>query len=326
MAAPEPGGVETGGRREAAARGPSRRRGRWPRVIGAVAAAGAVAYLLAGIFTVNADEQAVVRRFGRVVARLGPGLHYRIPWPVDRVDVLKTTAVMKAGVGFELREGDSGGSGMEIVSGDTNIINVSIVLQYVIANPAAFLFDAERPHALTASLAEAVLTEAVVGMPVDEILTSGRLAIQKRVKDDTQAILDRYGTGVQLTSVSIMSITLDHSVAQAFQDVANAAADREKKINEARTYANNVLPKARGEARSLVLAAQSYKEQRVAEAIGNSTRFLELLTEYAKAPEVTRTRLYMEAMERVLPRIKKYVIDSSHGDKPVNLRLAPGSP
>ncbi len=139
---------------------------------------------------------------------------------------------------------------MEIVTGDTNIINVSIVLQYVIANPAAFFFDAERPHALTASLAEAVLTEAVVGMPVDEILTSGRLAIQKRVKDDTQAILDRYGTGVQLTSVSIMSITLDHSVAQAFQDVANAAADREKKINEARTYANNVLPKARGEARS----------------------------------------------------------------------------
>ena len=123
-----------------------------------------------------------------------------------------------------------------------------------------------------------------------------------------------------------MSITLDASVAQAFQDVANAAADREKKINEARTYANNVLPKARGEARSSVLAAQSYKEQRVAEAIGNSTRFEELLTEYAKAPEVTRTRLYLEAMERILPRVKKYVIDSSQGQAPVNLRLMPPSP
>jgi membrane protease subunit HflK len=163
-------------------------------------------------------------------------------------------------------------------------------------------------------------------MPVDEVLTTGRLAIQDRVKARTQEILDRYGSGIQLTTASIMTITLDSSVAQAFQDVASASADRVNKINEARTYANNVVPKARGEAQSLVLAAQSYKEQRVAEAVGNTTRFLELLAEYSKAPDITRRRLYLEAMEKILPRVKKYVIDSEGGRRPVNLRLSPREP
>jgi membrane protease subunit HflK len=285
------------------------------------------AYLLSGIFTVAADEQAVVRRFGRVSARLGPGIHYALPWPIDRVDVLKTTAVMKTGVGFDLPEGEARGvTGMEILTGDTNIISVAIALQYVIGNPAAFLFDVENPSALIGSIAQSVLTETVLGMPVDEVLTTGRLAIQERVKTGTQAILDRYQSGIQLTSASIMTISLDGSVAQAFQDVASARADRENKINEARTYANNVLPKARGEAQSMVLAAQSYKEQRVAEAIGNTTRFLGLLAEYEKAPDITRSRLYLEGMEKILPRVKKHVIDSERGRQPINLRLSPPRP
>src|SRR2546426_10205 len=215
------------------------RRAAWVGGLLALAVAG---YLLAGVFTVAADEQAVIRRFGRVAARLGPGIHYRLPWPVD------------------------------------------------------------------------------------EVLTTGRLAIQEQVKTRTQEILDRYDSGVQITSANMMGITLDSSVAQAFQDVANASADRENKINQGRSYANDLLPKARGEARSIVLAAQSYREQRVAEAIGNTTRFLELLAEYDKAPDVTRSRLYLEAMERILPKVKKYIIDSEHGQKPVNLRLGPTPP
>jgi membrane protease subunit HflK len=288
--------------------------------------AAASVYLLSGMFTVGVDEQAVIRRFGRVVARLGPGIHYRLPWPVDRVDVVKTTAVMKTGVGFDLAVEGPAARGIEMVTGDTNVISIAMVLQYVIGNPAAFLFETEDPHALIASVAESVLTETVAGMAVDEVLTVGRPAIQERVKARTQAILDGHGSGVRLTSASIMAIALDASVAQAFQDVANAAADREKKINEGRTYANNLLPKARGEARSLVLAAQSAKEQRIAEAVGNTTRFLELLVEYSKAPDITRSRLYLESMEKVLPKLKKYVIDSEHGQRPVNLRLGPSPP
>ncbi len=286
-----------------------------------------VAYLVTGIFTVAADEQAVVRRFGRVVARLGPGIHYRLPWPIDRINVLKTTAVMKTGVGFEAPEGEERtAAGMEILTGDTNIISVAIVLQYVIRNPAAFLFEVEQPPQLISAIAESVLTETLLGMPVDEVLTTGRLAIQDRVKSGTQAILDRYQTGIQLTSANMAGVTLDTAVAQSFQDVANATADRENKINEGRAYANDLLPKARGEARSLVLAAQGYKEQRVAEAVGNTSRFLELLAEYSKAPDITRSRLYLEAMEKLLPKVKKYIIDSEQGRQPINLRLSPTPP
>jgi membrane protease subunit HflK len=300
------------------------RRAAWGGGLLALAVAG---YLMTGIFTVAADEQAVIRRFGRVAARLGPGIHYRLPWPVDRVDVVKTTAVTKTGVGFALPEGETRGvTGVEVLTGDTNIISVAMSLQYVIRNPAPFLFEIEQPSALIGSVAESVLTQTILGMPVDEALTTGRLAIQEHVKTRTQTILDRYGSGIQIASANLMGITLDSSVAQAFQDVANASADRENKINQGRSYANDLLPKARGEARSMVLAAQSYKEQRVAEAVGNTTRYLELLSEYNKAPDVTRTRLYLEAMEKILPKVKKYVIDGEHGQRPINLRLGPPQP
>jgi modulator of FtsH protease HflK len=295
------------------------RRTPWTALLGLVLIG---AYLASGIFVVATDEQAVVRRFGRIVSRLGPGIHYRVPWPVDRVDTLKTTTVMQAGVGFVLpsMEGEAV-TGMELLTGDTNIIGVAIVLQYVIQQPAAFLFEVETPRTLIGSVAEAVLTAIALSMPVDEVLTTGRLAIQEQVKAGTQAVLDRYRSGIQLTSANIMTITLDKSVAQAFQDVVNAQADRDKKINEARTYVNNLLPKARGEAHSLVLAAQSAKEQEVAEAVGNASRFLALLAEYEKAPEITRARLYLEALEKILPKVKKYIVDSQQGRLPMNLRL-----
>lgn len=302
----------------------TRRRFRWG--LTALALTG-LAYLGSGVFTVAADEQAVVRRFGRVTARLGPGIHYRLPSPIDRVDVLKTTTVMQTGVGFKLPDEETSGVvGMEVMTGDTNIISIALAIQFVIANPAAYLFEVEAPAVLIGRVAESVLTETVIGMPVDEVLTTGRPVIQERVKSGTQAILDRYASGIQLTSASIMTITLDSTVAQAFQDVASASADRENKINEARTYTNNVVPKARGEAQSLVLAAQSYRERRVAEAEGNTARFLALLAEYRKAPDITRRRLYLESMERILPKVKKYVVDSEQGRQPVNLHLSPPPP
>ena len=280
------------------------------------------AYFAAGFYVVNADEHAMVRRFGAVEARVGPGIHYRLPWPVDRVDVLKTTSVLKTGVGFSLPENDSQSmTGVEVLTGDTNILSVALVVQYVIRDPAEFLFEIEQPQTLVATLAQSVLTQTVVGMPVDEVLTTARLAIQGRVKLETQEMLDRYRSGIQISSVSMMSITLDRTVAQAFQDVADAMADREKTQNEARAYANDQIPRARGEANQTVTAAQNYKQQRIAEAIGDTTRFLAVLKEYRKAPDVTRSRIYLDAMEKILPKVKLYVIDSQGGRVPVNLRV-----
>src|SRR5437879_10405134 len=146
------------------------RRATW---VGGLLALAVTGYLLAGVFTVAADEQAVIRRFGRVAARLGPGIHYRLPWPVDQVDIVKTTAVMKTGVGFDLPEGEERVTGVEILTGDTNIISVAMPLQDLIRNPSASLFQIENPPALIGSLAESVLTETVLGMPVDEMLPTG---------------------------------------------------------------------------------------------------------------------------------------------------------
>ncbi len=279
------------------------------------------AYFASGFYVVNADEHGVVRRFGAIDARVGPGMHYRMPWPIDRVDVLKTTSVVKIGVGFVLRDGESAPAGVELLTGDTNILNVALVVQYAILNPADYLFQIDRPQILVSTLAESVLTETVVGMPIDEVLTTGRLAIQARGKTKTQETLDRYRSGIRIASANIMNISLDPSVAQAFQDVADAMADREKAQNEARSYANNQIPRARGEASQTVSSARNYKQQRVAEAIGNTSRFLALLNEYQKAPEVTRSRLYLDSMEKVLPKVKLYVIDSQGGRVPINLRV-----
>jgi modulator of FtsH protease HflK len=280
------------------------------------------AHLASGIYAVGADERAVVRRFGTVEAEVGPGMHYRLPWPVDRVDVVKTTSVMKVGVGFAIPTGDSAApSGMELLTGDTNIVNAALALQYVIRDPAEFLFQIEEPQAFVEAIAEGVLTETVVGMPIDEVLTRGRVAVQERVKAKTQELLDRRHSGIRIVSASIMTITLDRSVVQAFQDVADAMADREKVINEARAYASNLIPKARGEARTRLSDAEAYKQRRVADAIGETSRFLALQKEYEKVPDVTRIRLYLEAMEKILPKLQLYIIDSDKGRVPLHLRV-----
>jgi modulator of FtsH protease HflK len=280
------------------------------------------AYLSSGFYVVGADERAVVRRFGAVDARVGPGMHYRLPWPVDRVDVVKTTSVMKVGVGFALPTGGSEApSGMELLTGDTNILNVALVLQYVVRDPAEFLFEVEDPQAFVEAIAEAVLTETVLGMPIDEVLTKGRVAVQDRVKGETQRILDRRHSGIAIISASIMTMTLDRSVAKAFQDVADAMADRENMMNEARAYQSNLIPKARGEARTRLSEAEAYKKQRIAEAVGEASRFHALQKEYEKAPDITRARLYLEAIEKLLPKAQLYVIDSDRGRVPLHLKL-----
>lgn len=290
--------------------------------LGLVAFALLCAYLASGFYLVDTDEEAVVRRFGAVVAEAGPGMHYRLPWPIDRVDVLKTRSVMKTGVGFALRADDQDApEGMEVLTGDTNILSIALALQYVIQDPADFLFQTESPTELIGGIAEAVLTETVLGMPIDEVLTTGRLAIQEQVKTATQARLDAYHSGIRITSSNIMTITLDKSVAEAFQEVTDAMADREKSRNEARMYANNLIPKTRGEAHAVIREAESFKQERIAQAIGNTSRFLALAEEYRKAPDITQTRLYLEAMEQVLAKVEMYVIDSEGGQVPVNLRV-----
>jgi len=210
---------------------------------------------------------------------------------------------------------------MELLTGDTNILNAALVLQYVIRDPAEFLFNIDDAQGFVEAAAEGVLTETVLGMPIDEVLTRGRVAVQEQVKARIQQILDSRRSGISIISASIMTLTLDRTVAKAFQDVADAMADREKIVNEARAYRSNLIPKARGEARTRLSEADAYKKQRVAEAVGETSRFLALQKEYQKAPDVTRARLYLEAMEKILPKMQLYVIDSDKGRVPLHLRV-----
>jgi membrane protease subunit HflK len=151
----------------------SKRSGLYRVWIALLLLAAAAGYLSTGFYVVNADEHAVVRRFGAIAARVGPGIHYRLPWPIDRVDAVKTTSVMKVGVGFALTDNNQD-SGVELLTGDTNILNIAMVVQYVVRDPADYLFEIDRPQALVGTLAQSVLTETVVGMPVDDVLTTGR--------------------------------------------------------------------------------------------------------------------------------------------------------
>ena len=300
-----------------------RRKGRAPFWLATTVLVLLGAYFASGFYVVGPDQRAVVRRFGAVAEQVGPGMHYRVPWPVDQVDIVKTTSVMKIGVGFVLPPGDGEiPPGPELLTGETNIVNVNLILQYVIRDPAEYLFQIKNAAAFVEAAAEAALTETVAGMSVDEVLTRGRVAVQERVKAQTQEVLDRRRSGVSIVSASIMAITLDRSVAQAFQDVANAMSDREKMINEARAYQNNLIPKARGDARTLLSEAEAYKQQRIAEAVGGASRFLSLQKEYEKGPDITRTRLYLEAVEKILPRVRLYVIDSDKGRVPLHLRMS----
>ena len=310
----------------AAATGTQRRRsGGWVARWGWIALAGVVAlacWFGSGVYVVAADERGVVRRLGAVVAQVGPGMHYRLPWPVSRVDVLKATSVMKTGAGFALPADESRVvTGVELLTGDTNILNVALILQFVVRDPADYLVRIEDGRSYVGLLAQAKLTEIVAAMPVDEVLTTGRLAIQDQVRVRTQAVLDQEHSGIQITSSNIMAISLDRSVAEAFQAVVDAVADREKARNEANTYANALLPTARGEAVAALGEAQNDKRQRVAEARAETEQFLALAREYEKAPEVGRIRIYFEAVEKILSRTKLYVVDSEKGRVPLNLRL-----
>jgi membrane protease subunit HflK len=299
-----------------------RRQRRWWLLGASVGAAMVLSWFGSAFYTVKPDERGVVRRFGQVVAEVGPGIHHHLPWPMGRVDIVKTTSVMKVGVGFPLPEAASETvTGAEFLTGDTNLVGIALVLQYVIQDPADFLTRIDDPRAFVSAIAQGILAQAVASMPVDEVLTTGRVAIQDAVRTKTQRALDRERSGIRVTSASIMTIALDRTVAAAFQEVADAMADREKTQNEARTYASAVIPKARGDAQATIAEANNYQRQRVAEATGETARFLALERQYQKAAEVSRERLYFEMIEKALGKTKIYVLNPGDSGGPVTLRV-----
>jgi modulator of FtsH protease HflK len=282
---------------------------RLPRILLVVLAL----WFLSGIYLIQADQQAVVTRFGAVTEpRVHPGLHYALPWPVDSVFKLKVQQTRRLAIGGDLPDGVLGRTqpnASQFITGDQNIVNINVVVQYSVSEPAQFLFHSQDVPAAIGAVIESELARRIAHAQVDDVLTTGKVAIQNGVREAAQHGIDAYRTGVVLASVNIDSVTPPAEAADAFRDVASARADAIRTVNESQGYANDLLPRARGEAAQLLESAHAYKESKVNIAAGDASRFTQIAAEYAKAPKVTADRTYIEAMEQILPKIKKTIVD-----------------
>jgi membrane protease subunit HflK len=290
-----------------------------------LALAGVLAYLANGFYTVPATSLAVTRAFGAIVdARVPPGVHWWWPRPIGRVDRAEVTRTFTMPVGYLAIEDARGirpdPSIADWLTGDTNILQLRARVNYRIADPAQFLFGSEQPAGILRYVAGSAFTEAASALPVDDLLTSGRLALIERVRARTQEVLNRWGVGLQVLTINLESVEPPFLVMAAFQDVQNARADRERLISEAEAYANGLLPVARGEAEQKINEALTFQDQRLNRARGDAGRFTTLAAEHRRAPDLLERRLYLETAERVLPRVRRYVLDPG-GDGALPIRI-----
>jgi len=273
-------------------------------------------YLLSGVYLVAPDQQSVVVRFGRVVEkRVLPGIHYHLPFPVESVIKLKALETKRLAVGIEMPDKVLGRGGLDsralYLTGDQNLINVQVSVQFSVKDPADYLFNSRDVTRLVSQAVESAFAATIAGAGVDNLLTTGKVAVQNSTRQLSQEMLDSYSSGVSISSVNIESVSPPAGAADAFREVASARADRDRIVNEAYGYANDVVARSRGEADKSISDAESYRERRVNEAQGESERFTKLVVEYSQAKQVTEKRLYLEAMEEILPRIKKVIVDST---------------
>ena len=273
----------------------------------------AAVWFLSGIVVLRTSQQGVVLRFGATrPIPLQPGIHW-VPRGIDRVVKVEVTRTETVPIGFRTGEGGAASSLRsdegQWLTGDTNILAVELAVQYRVARPVEWVVNGRDTGEVVRRAAESVVTDAMGKLPVDEALTGGRLTLLEEVRQGTQELLDGWKSGVGIVSVALRSVDPPPPVLAAFQDVQNAKSDRERFVNEAESYANETLPRARGEADSLVSAAASQRQRRVEEAHGDAARFAALQREASLAPGPLRARLYLETLEKVLPRMKVYVVD-----------------
>ncbi|MBK9140332.1 MAG: FtsH protease activity modulator HflK [Verrucomicrobia bacterium] len=287
-----------------------------PKLLPVVIGIGAALWLASGVYVVNPGHKGVVRTFGKETARTEPGLNYRYPWPFQRVDVVSVEQIRRIEVGFRGLQRIAEEALM--LTGDENIVEAQIVVQYRVADPSKYLFRLREPEAALLAATEVALRSTVGSMTIDQVMIEERAKVQEDARAFIQRLMDAYESGLVITEVKLQAADPPDQVRDAFHDVVRAREDKEKLINQAKGYQADILPKARGEAQKVLREAEGYKEQRVLLAQGEAARFLSVLAEYEKAREVTRDRLHLETIEKILPEIDKIVIG---GD--VNQRLLP---
>jgi len=278
-----------------------------------IAVALVVLWLVSGIFVVQPDQQAVVTRFGAVTEpRVFPGIHYALPWPVDMVAKLKVQQLQRLVIGGDIPDavlGRSNPLASQFITGDQNIINMRVVVQYSVGVPAEYLFRTQDVSKAIAAVVEAEIARRIAHRGVDAVLTTEKIAIQDETLAAAQKRINSYHAGVILSTVNIENVSPPPEAADAFRDVTNARADTTRIVNEAEGYANDLIPRARGEAEQLRDSSEAYKMSKVNQAAGDASRFDQIAAEYAKASELTGRRLYLETMEQIMPKIRKMIVD-----------------
>ncbi|MBL7013609.1 MAG: FtsH protease activity modulator HflK [Candidatus Marinimicrobia bacterium] len=279
-------------------------------------------WLSTGIYKVGPDEVGVVRTFGEFTRVAQPGLNYHFPYPIESVDTPKVTEVKRIEIGFRsLGNGQYRSVNQEslMLTGDENIVDAEMIVQYKIKSPEAYLFNIVKPTMTVREASEASLRTVVGRHKIDESLTSGKLKIQEETKELLQEILDKYESGIQVVAVQLQDVSPPEQVIGAFKDVASAKEDKNRMINQAEGYRNDLIPKARGEAEANIRDAEGFKEARIKRAEGDVAKFKSMLKEYRKAKSITKKRLYLETMEEILPGIEKVIVPDGDNGNVLNL-------
>jgi len=272
-----------------------------------------------GFFRVQPDEFGVVLRFGKHLRDAQPGLNYHLPYPIDTVLLPKVTRVNRIDIGMRMVEDLRRGSTVRdvpeeslMLTGDENIVDVDFSVFWVIKpkGAAAYLFNIQQPEGTVKAVAESAMREVVGRSDSSEITTVARQSIEEDVRKLMQEVLDKYLSGIQITQVQLQKVDPPTQVIDSLRDVQAARIDLERQQNEAQTYANRVVPEARGRAAQITQSAEAFRQQTVAEARGQAARYLSVYEEYKKAPEVTRQRIYFETMERLLGSNQTIILDS----------------
>jgi len=266
--------------------------------LGLIGAAAVVLWALSGFYQVDEAERGIVLQFGSFHEITMPGLHWHIPYPIQAAEKVNVAQV------------DSFTHSTRMLTADENIVTVDLRVQFRRADARAFLFNVRSPEETLGEVTETAIREVVGKSTLDFVLTEGRAEVASRTRDIIQATLDSYGAGMEITSVNLEDSNFPSQVEAAVQDAIKAREDRERLALEAEAYANDVVPRARGNAARLMQSAEAYREQVIAEAEGEGDRFVALLTEYQRAPDVTRQRLYYETMEQVLGGANKVILDA----------------
>ncbi len=292
---------------------------------GLIAGVAAIIWLLTGFYVVQQGERGVVLKFGKNTEITEAGLHWRLPWPIESVERVNVEEVSTIEIGY--RTSGRGGNATKVprealmLTQDENIIDIEFSVQYRVKDAAQFLFHVRDPVETIMQVTESSIREIVGKSTLDFILTEGRDQIAVSTRELMQEILDRYQTGLRVVTVQMQRAQPPEEVKTAFDDAVKAREDRDRLKNEAEAYANDVIPRARGAAARLAQEAQGYRARVIARAEGEARRFSQIVAEYAKAPRVTRDRLYIEAMETVMRNTTKVFVDQKGGNNVLYLPL-----